>query len=99
MTKPKGNLRTCRNGHQYYKSSDCPTCPICEQNRKPKEGFMSLLSAPARRALENSGITTLLQLSRKSEKEILAFHGMGPTSIPILKKALKAEGLMFHKKN
>lgn len=68
------SLRTCRKGHQYYKTSDCPTCPICEAQRKPKEGFLSLLAAPARRALENKGITSLEQLSKFSEKEILQLH-------------------------
>lgn len=90
-----GYLRTCEKGHQYYKSSDCPTCPVCEAERAPKEGFMVMLSAPARRALENSGIKTLKQLSRKSEKEILNLHGMGPGSIPKLKAALKSENLSF----
>lgn len=59
MSTQKGTLRTCKNGHNYYKSSDCPTCPVCEKEKKPKDGFLSLLSAPARRALENNGITTL----------------------------------------
>lgn len=27
----KKSIRTCKNGHKYCKSSDCPTCPICEQ--------------------------------------------------------------------
>ncbi len=35
-------LRTCEQGHEYYKSSDCPTCPVCEK-RETKEGFLSLL--------------------------------------------------------
>jgi len=95
MTTPKKNLRTCKKGHAFYKSSDCPTCPICEEERKPKEGFLSLLSAPARRALENNNIRTLKQLSKFSEKEVLKFHGMGPGSIPKLRMALKAEGLSF----
>jgi hypothetical protein len=93
----KGTLRTCKNGHQYYKSSDCPTCPICEQERKPKEGFLSLLSAPARRALEHEGIVTVKELSKWSEYEILKLHGMGPSTIPKLKSALKANGLTFRK--
>lgn len=88
-------LRTCKKGHQYYKSSDCPTCPVCEQERHPKEGFLSLLSAPARRALENNGITTLDELSKHSEKEILQFHGMGPASLPKLRDALEKNGLFF----
>lgn len=90
-------LRTCKKGHKYYKSSDCPTCPICEEERKPKVGFMTLMSAPARRALENAGIKTLKQLSKYSEKEISQLHGMGPNAIVKLKMALKKEGLGFKK--
>lgn len=91
----KGDLRTCKKGHQYYKSSDCPTCPICEAERKPTDGFLVLLSAPARRALENNQITTLKQLCKYSEAEILQLHGMGPASLPKLRKALKENGLSF----
>ncbi len=89
------SLRICANGHQYTKTSDCPTCPVCENERKPKDGFLSILSAPARRALENKGIKTLKQLSKFSEEEILNLHGMGPASIPKLRSALEAEGLTF----
>jgi DNA-directed RNA polymerase alpha subunit len=88
-------LRTCDKGHQYYKSSDCPSCPICEQERKPDSGFLARLSAPARRALETNGIITLQQLSQFSEKDILKYHGMGPASLPKLKAALEEEGLSF----
>lgn len=88
-------LRTCEQGHEYYKSSDCPTCPTCEKERKPKEGFLSLLSAPARRALEHRGIQTVEELSKYSEKEILKLHGMGPASLPKLRKALEESGLSF----
>lgn len=95
MTTSEKNLRTCNNGHKYYKSSDCPTCPTCEQERKPASGFLSVLSAPARRALENEGIMTLQQLSKYTEKEILQFHGMGPASLPKLRSALKENGLSF----
>ncbi|MGG3563073.1 RNA polymerase alpha subunit C-terminal domain-containing protein [Neobacillus rhizosphaerae] len=89
------NIRTCNKGHKYYKSSECPTCPICEQEHKPENGFLSLLSAPARRALENNGVTSLEELSSYSEKEILKFHGMGPASLPKLRSALKEKGLSF----
>ena len=89
------SLRVCPNGHEYNKTSDCPTCPVCEAERKPKEGFLALLSAPARRALENKHITSLEKLSEFSEKEILQLHGMGPSSIPKLRDALKAVGLNF----
>ncbi|MDB5210530.1 MAG: hypothetical protein JWQ30_1357 [Sediminibacterium sp.] len=88
-------LRVCKQGHRYYKSSDCPSCPVCEARRKPAEGFLSELSAPARRALENSGITTLKRLATFTESEILLLHGMGPGSMPKLRNALKNAGLLF----
>jgi DNA-directed RNA polymerase alpha subunit len=97
MQSKRGTLRTCDNGHKYVKSSDCPTCPICEAAKKPHNGFLSMLSAPARRALENNGITTLEQLSKYSEKELLQFHGFGKSSIPKLHAALQKQNLTFKK--
>jgi predicted RecB family nuclease len=91
----KGSLRICKQGHRYYKSSDCPTCPFCEAERRPDTGFLALLAAPARRAFENAGITTLKKLSHHSKEEILQLHGMGPSSVPKLQQALKAKGLTF----
>ncbi|RIW14105.1 hypothetical protein D0X99_14990 [Algoriphagus lacus] len=88
-------LKTCKNGHKFYKSSDCLTCPICEEERKPKDSFLSFLVAPARRALENNGITTLEQLSKYTEKEILNLHGMGRTTITKLQKILSENKLAF----
>lgn len=93
----KGTLRTCEKGHKYYKSSDCPTCPICERKKVPAADFLSEISAPARRALERNDILTLKALSSHSEKEILALHGVGPSSIPKLKRALDSAGLAFKK--
>jgi len=95
-TALKKTLRTCKSGHQYYKSSDCPTCPACEAAKKPKDGFLSLLYAPARRALENAGIKTLKELSTYSANDILKLHGIGKTIIPILERELKNAGLRFN---
>jgi len=95
MSDSKKNLRICGKGHKYYKSSDCPICPKCEEERKSDSGFLSLLSAPARRALENNQITSLEELSKYSEKEILKFHGMGQASIPKLRSVLEEKGLVF----
>jgi len=88
-------LRTFKNGHQYNKSSDCPACPFCEDERKPKDSFLALLAAPARRALERENINTLEDLAKWTEREIINLHGMGPGSIPKLQKALKDNGLSF----
>lgn len=97
MKASKGARRICEKGHAYDKSSDCPTCPVCEAERKPEDGFLSLLSAPARRALERDGISSLPQLSRYTEADLLALHGVGPSSIPRLRAALKEENLSFRR--
>src|SRR5688572_9492251 len=98
MRAQKGTLRTCKNGHNYYKSSDCPTCPECEKEKRPKDGFLSLVSAPARKALENNGITTLKKLAKYTEQELLQFHGLGKSSLPKLAWALAEAGLSFREK-
>lgn len=64
---------------------------------KPESGFLALLSPPARSALEAAGITTLTQLSQRSERQILALHGMGPKSLPVLRQALQDAGRAFAK--
>lgn len=91
----KGRLRTCEKGHPFYKSSDCPTCPICEEKRQPKDSFLSFIGAPARRALERENIKTVDDLAKYSEKEILSLHGMGKSTIPKLQKLLTENGLTF----
>ena len=95
MTGSEGTIRTCENGHTFEKSSDCPTCPVCEAERAPETGFLSTLSAPARGALEQEGIDTVRKLSQYRETEILDLHGVGPSSIPTLRTALEEQGLDF----
>ena len=95
--KSNKEKRTCPKGHIYFKSSDCPTCPICEREKIPAADFHGKLSAPARRALEREKIFSLEALSKWSEKEILELHGLGPSSIPKLKIALQEKGLDFKK--
>ena len=89
------NQRTCPKGHHYVKSSSCLVCPICEKARLKNTDWGAGLSAPARRALESAGITNAKKLTKFSEKELLQLHGLGPSSIPILKTMLKEEGLNF----
>ncbi|GAO44506.1 hypothetical protein FPE01S_03_05430 [Flavihumibacter petaseus NBRC 106054] len=56
---------------------------------------MAKLSAPARRALENAGITTLEALSAWSAEKLLALHGIGPSTIPRLEAAFSEAGLKW----
>jgi hypothetical protein len=95
MPAMQKKLKISSEGHSYYKSSDCPICPYCEGERKPIFGFLANLSAPARRALEKNKILTLEKLAKWSEKELLALHGLGPSTIPKLKDALESAGLKF----
>lgn len=97
MPISKGTLRVCSNGHSYYKSSSCPVCPTCDGQKNRKDEF-GKLSAPAKRALENVGIKSLVELSNYSESELLKLHGIGPTSIPKLKLALKGHRLSLKQK-
>ena len=70
---------------------------IMSKDKNTKENFLSKISAPAKRALENKGVDSLGKLSKFSEKEILQLHGIGKSSIPKLAGALKAQGLSFKK--
>jgi len=97
MPAIKKTLKICSKGHKFYKSSDCPTCPKCAIEKKPKDGFLSTISSPARRALESKNISTLKKLTSFSEDEIKKLHGMGPNAISKLQSALKKEGLSFKK--
>ncbi len=53
------------------------------------------LSQPARRALASVGVTQLEHLTSHSEKEIKNLHGMGPSGMKELRKALEERGWSF----
>lgn len=91
----KGTLKSCKKGHHFYKSGDCTICPICEQERKPNDGFLFGIAAPARRALERQNIKTLDDLAKWSEQELSNLHGMGPNTLLKLRKVLSENGLAF----
>src|SRR5690606_24624899 len=90
MNASQRTRRTCPQGHTYWKSSDCRTCPTCEAQRAPDSGVLSTLAAPARRALEGQGLTTLAAISRCTEAQLLALHGMGPRAMATVREALAA---------
>lgn len=89
------NLKTCDRGHQFYKSSSCPVCPVCEAMNKPDTGFLAGISAPARRALTAAGIQSTEELARHTRSYILSLHGMGPNALSALDRKLEAQGLAF----
>lgn len=65
------------------------------KDRKPAAGLFAELSNPARNSLVHHKITTLKKLANHTEKEILSLHGIGPASLPALRKILKNAGLKF----
>jgi DNA-directed RNA polymerase alpha subunit len=53
------------------------------------------IAAPAQRALQSIGITSLKQLTKITEAELLQLHGMGPNALGKLRQALAEKGLSF----
>jgi len=53
------------------------------------------LSAPARRALVNAKLTKIEHLKKLTEKQLMSLHGMGPSSLPLIKKAMKKYKVNF----
>lgn len=53
------------------------------------------LAAPAQRALQNTGIHSLEQLTQVTEAELLQLHGMGPNALSKLRQALAECDLSF----
>ncbi|WP_426756764.1 DNA-binding protein [Myxococcus sp. Y35] len=51
------------------------------------------IGRPATSALAVEGVTRLDQVTRFSERELLALHGVGPKAVGILKEELAARGL------
>ena len=62
---------------------------------KKQESDFPNIGAPATRALEFEGYTTLKQLTKLSEAELAQLHGVGPKAIRILHDALKERGWSF----
>jgi predicted flap endonuclease-1-like 5' DNA nuclease len=47
------------------------------------------IGRPATRALTAIGVTTLAQVARLSDAELLAVHGVGPKAVRVLRAALE----------
>ncbi|MEO5663939.1 MAG: hypothetical protein ABIR39_11705 [Nocardioides sp.] len=68
------------------------------RERAPRESGTPLprsIGAPATRALRNVGITTLEQVTTRTEAELAALHGVGPIAIDRLRDAFAERGLGF----
>ncbi len=61
----------------------------------PDNNDFPKISAPAVRALEAAGYTSLKQLTKVTEAELAQLHGMGPKALRILRETLHAKGWSF----
>ena len=59
------------------------------------QSFPHGIGKPAHRALEGAGYSSLEQLTKVSEKELLKLHGVGPKAVRILRETLAERGLAF----
>lgn len=69
--------------------------PANETTHPNKAAFPTGVSGPALRALSAAGIRSVADLSRWSEKDLAALHGMGPKALTVLEDALAASGRRF----
>jgi len=58
----------------------------------PVSAFPKGIPQPALRALASIGITRLDHVTRFTEAQLLALHGMGPKALGIIKAELRARG-------
>jgi hypothetical protein len=61
-------------------------------NANLASAFPKGIAKPALRALASAGLDRLDQMTRVTESELRALHGMGPKAISIIKEALRAQG-------
>jgi hypothetical protein len=66
-----------------------------ETSHPNQAAFPPGVSGPALRALSAAGARTLDDLTRWTEPELAALHGMGPKALGLLRAALQARGLGF----
>ena len=82
-----------REGHHSMKP--CDPSAVAAFDYSTLHADFSTLSKPAQRALINNGITTPKQLARKRVAEVAAFHGVGPSALPVLRSVLTKHKLRF----
>jgi|GEM_PF-689015 len=85
------------SGHQH-----APTVNSANENAmapspdvRPVGDLPDAIGKTAARELSLNGITSLEQVAGRSQKELLAIHGVGPKAIAILAEALALKGLDY----
>jgi hypothetical protein len=66
-----------------------------ETSHPNQAAFPRGVSGPALRALASVGVRSVAELSRWSEADLAALHGMGPKALAVLREAVEADGGRF----
>jgi uncharacterized damage-inducible protein DinB len=95
----KRKQATPKKGSGSKPKSSKPRVPLAShaQTDAIEDNFPPGVARPALRALVAAGISDLDQLTRVSEAELSAMHGMGPKAIQAMRDALMAKGLAFRR--
>ncbi len=67
--------------------------PTNDATHPNKDAFPAGMSGPSLRALHNAGIRSMQGLTRWTQADLAALHGMGPKALGILESALAERGL------
>lgn len=83
------------NANRKSRARPCDSEQVASFDYAQLDPAFLTLAKPAQRALVNNGILSPRDLAKHSLDEVMAFHGMGPKSKPVLEKILAARGLKF----
>ncbi len=67
--------------------------------QRPADRWPKGTGNPASSTLEHAGYLTLDDLTRLTERELLAMHGVGPKAVGVLRAALADRSLAFREEN
>ena len=63
-----------------------------------RSAFPAGVSGPALRALNVAGVRSMSDLTRWTETDLAALHGMGPKGLDLLERALEESGRSFRQR-
>lgn len=95
INSQKSVLHTCKNGHSFSRAGNCTVCPICDKAASKSEKIWTNLSAPARRALHANGIDTVEKISTITKRELVSWHGIGPSALRLIEQQMASCGVGF----
>jgi DNA-directed RNA polymerase alpha subunit len=68
---------------------------MSETTHPNRAAFPAGMSGPSLRALANAGIRSMDDVTRWTEADLAALHGMGPKALAVLREELERTGRRF----